>query len=310
MLWSRQAIENSIKDTDLLNKLRIALEMYEPHERTGPLALKLLMDEQVQCSIHTRARIKATWLYEMGVTDYDGGNIIMFNADWRNIESFLQSLGEDVSDSARSYLQAMLNCPNQLFKNHFQTLQTMQSPKLGSTKDLMQEAHGTYRLLCADGKWTVRSKKEHSAFSAEKRRKQEAARLKSHKTAGSPPPSPPSSDESAKALQGKKTHDAKGHPIDRVPPKPGQPKNRVNPLTNKEEHFCEDPHCLRWGGHPTNKHQEWYKKLVDDKKKRKAAAERRAGSDSATTPGGGTPRANPLQIPRGSEPDFGGQPQG
>ena len=76
---------------------------------TGPLALKLLMDEQVQCSIHTRARIKATWLYEMGITDYDGGNIIVFSADWRNIESFLDDVSSVEGEEA---ITERSSCPS------------------------------------------------------------------------------------------------------------------------------------------------------------------------------------------------------
>ena len=56
-------------------------------------------------------------------------------------------------------------------------------------------------------------------------------------------------------------HDRSGHPIDRTPPKQGEPKSRKHPTTGTEEFWCGNPRCSRWGNHPTARHEEWFAEL-------------------------------------------------
>ena len=291
-MWSRVKIEHSITSVAIKQKLRLGLETHEPCNRTGPLAFKILMNELIQCSVHTRSSIKQAWLYGMTPTDYDGGSITQFTSDWRNIRIFLEALGDDVSDSARQLYQALTSCPNGQFSNHFRTLSSMQDKGVDQEDSLIIEANAQYRKLTAEGKWTVRSKKEHSAFRQKK--KAEADKVKANKASKANANTNKQGDatKNPKANQTKKTHDAQGHPIDRTPPKDGEPKKRVNPLTKKDQWFCEDPHCLRWGNHDTAGHEAWYKKLLESKKTRKDDNKDKA-LESASTSG----TANPLQIP-------------
>ena len=267
LVWSRQKLEAWTTDDSVAQKVNIGLDIYEPYQRTGPLAFYVLMNTLIQCSTTTRAVLKQAWLYHMKPTDYDGGNISAFTTDWRNICHFLTCLGEDTSDSTRQLYQALTTCPNIQFANHFRTLYTMNDPKINTEEALIAEANAQYIRLTAEGKWSVRSTKEHAAFRQKKREdeKKKANKLAAKKAAASGNPPDP------KANQGqvsKKTHDAQGHAIDRTPPKQGEPKERTNPQTKLIEHYCENKHCNRWGNHSTDKHDEWYKKLLENKKKR------------------------------------------
>ena len=130
MIWTRRTIENSIVSSSLQQEVRLELEIYEDHDRTGPLTLKILMDKLLSHSIGTRSALKQAWLYHHTITDYDGGNVTKFTSDWRNMATFLESLGEDVSDSHRQYLNALKDCPNSSFHQHFTTLESVNDPKL------------------------------------------------------------------------------------------------------------------------------------------------------------------------------------
>ena len=285
LLWTRKTIEQSIASTALLNEVRIELELLDVKDRTGPMTLKILMDKQVHHTQATRSAIKQHWLYHMCITDYTGGNVTQFTADWRHLESYFLSLGDNISDSCRQYFKALTDCPNAAFRQHFNTLETTNDPKLQQTNLLFQEALDVYRKLVSDGKWNVRSKKEHNAFLQKK--KSSDPKGKSYHSKSTLPPKDP------KAHATSKTHDGQGHPIDRTPPKTGEPSTRVNPLTKKDEHFCNDPHCKRWGNHDTDGHEAWYKKLCEARERKK----RGNNSDSDTTTSSNNNRSqSPIQV--------------
>ena len=133
------------------------------------------------------------------------------------METFLSSLGEDVSDSHRQYLNALKDCPNSSFHQHFTTLESVDDPKLAALPRLMHEAQAVYRHLITEGKWLVCSKKEHAAFHQKKKVESAAAAAKANKAAATTP----TPTVAPQANQTKKTHDGQGHPIDRTPPAPG-----------------------------------------------------------------------------------------
>ena len=178
MIWTRRTIENSIVSSSLQQEVRLELEIYDDHDRTGPLTLKILMDKMLSHSIGTRSALKQAWLYHHTITDYDGGNVTKFTSDWRNMSTFLASLGEDISDSRRQYLNALKECPNSAFRQHFTTLESVDDPKITDVRTLMREAQAVYRRLITEGKWLVRSKKEHAAFRQKKKAESTAAATK------------------------------------------------------------------------------------------------------------------------------------
>ena len=149
--------------------------------------LKILMDKLLTHSIGTHSAIKQAWLYHHSITDYDGGNITQFTSDWRNMGSFLDSLGEDISDSHRQYLNALTDCPNSLFHQHFITLESIGNAKIVTLQALMHEAQAFYCHLITKGKWSVCSKKEHAAFHQKKKAKSAAAAAKANKAAALAP---------------------------------------------------------------------------------------------------------------------------
>ena len=61
--------------------------------------------------------------------------------------------------------------------------------------------------------------------------------------------------------------------IDRCAPADGEPTNRVNPNTGREEFLCSKcPHGGRWGNHDASRHDQWlaeYRKYIASKKQQK-----------------------------------------
>ena len=293
-MWSRNTVEKSIASPNLLRDVLIDMHLLAPQDRTGPMFLWKLMMKLIDHSSPTRAAIKQAWLYSMSITDYEGGNVTQFTADWRNLKIFMDSLKEDTTDSLRQYLKALSSCPNAQFRQHFLTLESVNDDAIKTESAAMTAALKMYRKLLAEGKWSVRSTKEQNAFhqkkkaANDKKTKANKASYDSDKKKDSETPDP-------KANQAQKTHDGQGHPIDRTPPKKGEPKKRINPLTKKEEHFCEDPHCKRWGNHATSGHADWYKKLLENKERRKKKKAEESDDDAASRTG------STLRIPNTSE---------
>lgn len=107
LLWTCKTFEHSIASTALLNEVRIKLELLNVKDCTGPMTLKILMDKQVH---HTQAMcstIKQHWLYHMCITNYTGENVTQFTADWRHLESYFLSLGNNISNSCHQYFKAL-----------------------------------------------------------------------------------------------------------------------------------------------------------------------------------------------------------
>ena len=175
----------------------------------------------------------------------------------------------------------------------------MSDKRLDDATLLMNEALTTYRKLVSEGKWSVRSKKEHNAFLQKKKTtvEKKAKALKGEAAS----PSTKSKSGAYNSSTTKKTHDGQGHPIDCTPPKSGEPNKRTNPLTKKDEFFCTEKHCKRWGNHATEGHADWYKKLIAAKEKRKAGGTTTTTSDSPTpAASSNVTTTNPLQIPTSS----------
>ena len=230
----------------------LSLQAFPEHQRTGPLALKLLLDDQLKLTNKSRSLLKQAWYHSLDVTDYPGANIVKFCSDWLLMENFLRKNGEDVSESRRQFIEALLRCPNKSFRLYIQTLDTMNDAKLIDVATIRATAIERFREQVADGTWNTRSKAEHSAFQNKKKQKE---RQKANKAST---PSAPSSDDAklpaeAKSNNTKKTHDAQGNAIDRTPPKSGSPQTRTS-SSGKEEKWCGHERCGRWGNHLTGEH--------------------------------------------------------
>lgn len=300
LVWTKTTVFNIIDDPNLAATVRIALEIYPEHNRTGPLTLLLATTETLRCTPSTRASIKRTWLYDLQIVDFPAGNVTRFINDWKAIKNFLHSFGEDVSDSPRQFIEALLQCPNQDFKNHFKTLQSVSDPRLASEQNAMAEAQLHYSTLISKGKWNVRSREEQNAFQNRRRNSPKAnhAAQGGGKPPSPPPPSPPADPKGLAT-----SHDKQGHPIDRAAPKQGEPHTRKNKNTGRDEKWCADSHCKRWGNHSTDGHADWYKKFKDNQQKRNKQKKDKANSASQSNQEN---QANPLRIPTGTE-DFTGQ---
>jgi hypothetical protein len=109
------------------------------------------------------------------------------------------------------------------------------------------------------------------------------------------PPSSSSHDKppSGSSSSGAPTHDFRGNPIDRTPPAPGQPSERINSLTQRTEYWCNNcPHGGRWGNHSTSHHDSWMQKMKERQQRRKEKKSKSAPPDSSSAPPAGAPPAS------------------
>ena len=138
-------------------------------------------------------------------------------------------------------------------------MQHLQDFKLGNTSAVMPEsifehAQTKYNELILADKW-VPMKKKPAAFLAGKYEETEIAEQKSGKKK-SPKNDNGKKDPPKKDAKGRFLFDRMGRPIDRTPPKKGEPHERTNEKGFKE-YYCSAKECERWGNHSTNQHKLW-----------------------------------------------------
>jgi len=146
------------------------------------------------------------------------------------------------------------------------------------------EGQNTERRLKSEGRWNPTKKQGAVFLGATHTKKPPADNPNSGEAITKPPKKPP-------------THDRHGNPIDRHPPKNGESHKRTNSLTGREEQWCGNPKCQRWGSHETQGHAEWFEKLRTKRNKSKNKDHKDKNKDKSD--GKGNPPPQPtLQIPR------------
>jgi len=116
------------------------------------------------------------------------------------------------------------------------------------------EGQDTERRLKGENRWNPTKKQGAVFWGAEKEQKEDKQKNK---------------DKDKANKEKKPTHDRHGNPIDCHPPKSGEPHKRTNSLTGKEELWCGNPKCQRWGSHDTPSHADWFERLHAKRKKGK-----------------------------------------
>lgn len=273
--WSQDLLLNSC-DSKLHDEVANKLYATPEESRGGPLVLYFIVQLTVKTTDRT-ARAIITKLQQFKLHKIPNENINTAVAIIRSAVIRLRSANRMPDDMNHIVFDIFLSSTVFTFRNHFQTLETMESPKIQTWELILKEAEQLYQRLEYEGQWNPRAKKG-SVF----------------KTTSTPTVAPTTSTSSGDnvafpATKGKKTHDRKGNPIDRTPPKTGAPKERKK--GDKTEHWCDHEKCGRWGNHPTDKHAEWYDKA---QKLRAKFRERRRGAGNNNAP--------PTEIHPGSLP--------
>jgi len=266
--WSQDLLLNSCSST-LQDQVSNKLFAVDPECRGGPLVFFYIVQLIVKTTEKSsRAIIKR--LEALKITKFDGEDIEATVALIRSSIARLRAADRLPDDLADLVFDILKTCSIFDFRQHFSILKTMGDPKIRDWDAMLTEAAAKFHELEFANAWHPRQKKG-SSFVA----------------------STPSGTSSGKGSAGGKSIKDSGSKSkftpDRTPPKPGESTTRKN-KNCKEEHWCADEHCLRWGNHPTGKHQEWYESIRAKwpKQKSKKSAMKASSPTSATNDDSGT----------------------
>jgi len=280
LVWSTQTILNSIEDDNLKSKVWARLERYDRIDRIGPLTLYLTLKEIAHCDQTTIDNL-ASSLERVKLENFPNESTDDHGSVWLKMTTFLKPFNKVPVNAKTMLLEQYSKCTVSLFRYHFNTLASMQDPRLNTIESIINEGQAYERKLKDIGKWNP-TKKQNSVFLSKGSEKVEVDGAKKPQANGN--------DNKDKKL----THDKAGNPIDRHPPKANESHERLNALTKKTELWCGNPKCSRWGNHLTKDHAEWKKKFREAMKKKQAkkSDDKDKGLESTAQSGGA------LTIPR------------
>jgi len=162
-------------------------------------------------------------------------------------------------------LEAMCLCTVGEFKNHFRTLRSIKDPITKSLQTILKEAETQFVHLQKNGRWHP-EKKAGSMFQTQGEKlniETDSPVQSALNTTGTAP-----GQQGNKDAQGRFITDRRGNKIDYTGPKNGEPHQRKNPVTQKDEGWCEKCPHPRWGNHTTDQHDNWVAKVKNAKAKR------------------------------------------
>ncbi len=207
------------------------------------------------------ARAIVTKLSTMCLSHFSGEDVDLMSATVRGAAARLNSCGRlpgDMSDIVTDILDTA-SCFK--FRAAFDTLRTMGNPIMKDWEKMLDRACELYHDLALKGRWAPIKKKESSFV----------GRGKSNQTSEQQAKTPVALKTTNNLPPGKKieTHDRKGNPIDRKPPKQGEPSTRTT--NGKTEHWCGECDWKhgQWGNHQTAHHDDFVEKQRAFRQRRK-----------------------------------------
>jgi hypothetical protein len=246
--WTQDLLLNSC-DPTLYEEVASKLYAADEASRGGPLVLHYIIQLTVKTTDRT-ARAIVNKLQEFKLSKIPGENVNTAAAIIRSAVLRLRSAKKLPDDIHHIVFDIFLSCSVYTFKNHFQTLETMGSPKVTTWESILKEGELLYERLEYEGLWSTRYKKGSN-----------------FKATANPPATPAANFQKDNKSSEKRTHDRKGNPIDRTPPAKGAPTERKK--GDRTEHWCGHDRCGRWGSHPTSGHDDWFAKTQKNKSKNK-----------------------------------------
>ncbi len=231
------------------------------------------------CDTHTIDGLCSS-LAKLGLHNFDNDNTSEHASVWQKLLTFLHIYNKIPVDATTILLDQYAKCSVAGFRQHFNTLVSIKHPLLESVSSILQEGQDTERQLKKEGQWNPTKKQGGVFLGADKDKKDDK---QPHKD----------KDKDKDKTKKQPMHDRNGNPIDRHLPKSGEAHKHNNSLTGKEEHWCGNPKCQRWGSHGTQSHAEWFEKSQAKKKKGKEGKDDKKTNDKqGTTPLLQIPRAN------------------
>lgn len=280
LLWSYEGVQACILDDTLRREVEAACSVFPEHlAKTGPLALILTLNRLTKCSQKTLMALRQRVLYSYTLSSEPGVCVPTYNDRILKVTQFLHDRQVDVSETPLRILEQYKSAPCYEFRQHFMIMESTKNPCVSSISLLTAEANSKYDELQNNDRWIV-TKKPGSAFyggtedDSFDAAPQPAPKPEPKANQGQAPPVPPGT---------LRTHDYRGNPIDRTPPKAGDPHTRQNTLTNREEHWCANERCKHWGAHLTDKHDEWFANVKQNRRRRQERRQQTAESVTTTT---------------------------
>ena len=163
--WSHPCIKSAITDPDLRKTAMAAALSYPKFaQKTGPLLLKLALDQITTCSEESLMAIR-TRLYSFKLGDIPGSNVTQYNSIMVQVSAFLSVRRIDVSEAIYQVLKQYALVDNNEFCSHFGVLKSIQSPLITTLSSVTNEGRRLYDDIVTRGTWGITTKPV-SAFPA------------------------------------------------------------------------------------------------------------------------------------------------
>lgn len=261
----RKYLENSVTSA-LLIQVNAALETIpDVDQRTGPVFMYELLIIVSRCNESTLRDLRKH-LYEYKVLTAPHASITVYNQRWIVLLQFLKTMGISTDDALTYLHDHYQTTPSEKLNSFIKTHIDMRSPATLSIAPMMDLVKGEYERLDSKGEYHGTTTGTQSAFNAKGKRNKKDKVAEDAVSDDKQPAQPAANAGKSTKPKHLPEKDRRGNPIDRNPPKEGQPHTREGDQPN----WCSkcDWGTGRWGTHLTEGHDAFVKELQDRKKNR------------------------------------------
>ena len=229
--WTQELLLGSC-DASLRHDIESRLTDIPDNEQGGPLIYHMIMNMLISSS-HEANRAVIRKLESISVTDFPGENMQGFTASFNNVVSRLSLTSGVPNDLAAIFFDRLKTCTVGDFVQALKTLKVTKDPLVRNYPLLKDRANEWYQEMLLSHEWLPTTKSGGS--------------FNTIKTGGT------SGDKSGNSPNETRV------PIDRNPPKPGEPNKRPKANGRGNQYWCGlcwngVDNSGRWGNHSTDRH--------------------------------------------------------
>ena len=273
LVWSFHYIFDCL-DYDLQQYVLSVIDNMPPEiGRTGPVIFQVIAKRMLHTTENLAQKVINGFI-SLRLTHFESENVTKCVFTLRNVLKFLR-YGEANTFAPRTTTTIIFDvfrgssvAP---FRSYVQHLQDFELGASTSPEAIFDSVLMKYSELLLSERWVPQKKAASAFFMGEPNSYEKAEQERDG-----------NKDSSARKPKARPTHDKSGKAIDYTPPKRGESHVRQNAETGQSESWCGHQKCCRWGSHPTNDHDEWFKKLRESYKRKKKDSE--SGSPSPEVP--------------------------
>ena len=256
---------------------------------SGPVAFHVVANRIVRTA-DSLAHNAVTGLVGLGLVHFKGENVTDCVSVLRNVLMFL-ACSANRSECPPAIVSVLtdvfLRCSVPVFVNHVRALKDFHEDKIDTPEKLFAQVQDCCDTLLTKPNGWIRTAKTRAAFVAELPELAAIVDLDPSPHAkfsmddtdsGEKKKSAPAQKQAPSTNGGKPVVDRKGRPVDRTPPKDGQPASRKTE-DGRREFWCAHEKCQRWGSHDESRHDKWFAEFKERMKKNKEAKKSAAKDD-------------------------------